>query len=76
MTPKDWWIVGFGLRCLTLLAVELAAFLFVVPTLFDLHSDAADAGAALIALVALVGGLVSVTALSRELASLTSDKDP
>jgi fluoride ion exporter CrcB/FEX len=76
MTPKDWWIVGFGLRCFTLLAVELGCFLFVVPTLFNLHSDAADAGAAVVALVGLVGGFASVTALSRELASLTSDKDP
>lgn len=76
MTSRDWWIVGFGLRCLTLLAVELGTFLFVVPTLFNLHSDAADAGAALVALVGLVGGLGSVTMLSREFTLLITDKDP
>jgi hypothetical protein len=75
MTSRDWWIVGFGLRCFTLLAVELATFLFVVPTLFNLHSDAADAGAAVIALVGLAGGMLSVSMLSREFTLLITDKD-
>ncbi len=54
---------------------ELACFAFVIPTLFNLHSDAADAAAALIALVALVAGFLSVTALTREFTLLLLDKD-
>lgn len=75
MRPLDLWLVGFGLRCLALLCAEAACFLFVVPTLFDLHRDAADALAALIALVALAGGSLWGLALSREGHALFSDKD-
>lgn len=66
MKSLDLWLAGFGLRCGALLAGELACFLFVVPTLFNLHSDLADFGAALIALVALAGGFLGGLALTRE----------
>jgi hypothetical protein len=66
MKSIDLWLVGFGLRCGALLVGEVACFLFVVPTLFNLHSDLADAGAALLAIVALAGGLLSTLALARE----------
>ncbi|WP_010184427.1 hypothetical protein [Sphingomonas sp. PAMC 26605] len=75
MKSLDLWLVGFGLRCAGLLVCELACFGFVIPTLFDLHSDVADVGAALIALVALVAGFLSVTALTREFTLLLLDKD-
>jgi hypothetical protein len=75
MKSSDWWLVGFGLRAFTLAVTELACFLFVIPTLFNLHSDAADAGAAVIALVAIVGGGLSVTSLSRELTALGGKND-
>ena len=71
----DWWLVGFGLRCLALLIVELGTFLFVVPTMFNLHSDLADAGAAIIALVALVAGFVGVVGLTREVSALIEDRE-
>ena len=67
MKSIDLWLVSFGLRCGALLIGELACFLFVVPTLFNLHSDLADAGAALLALVALAGGFLAAAALTREL---------
>jgi hypothetical protein len=67
MKSIDLWLVSFGLRCGALLIGELACFLFVVPTLFNLHSDLADAGAALLALVALAGGFLATAALTREL---------
>jgi hypothetical protein len=70
MKSSDWWLVSFGLRAFTLAVGELACFLFVIPTLFNLHSDAADAGAAVLALAAVLGGVVSVMGLSRELAAL------
>jgi hypothetical protein len=66
MKSLDLWLAGFGLRCGALLAGELACFLFVVPTFFNLHSDLADFGAAVLALVALAGGLLSGLALTRE----------
>ncbi|MGY2734192.1 hypothetical protein [Sphingomonas sp. UYP23] len=72
MKSLDLWLVGFGLRCAGLLVCELACFGFVIPSLFNLHSDAADVGAALIALVA---GFLSVTALTREFTLLLLDKD-
>ena len=75
MKSMDLWIVGFGLRCAGLLVCELACFAFVIPTLFNLHSDPADAAAALIALVALVAGFLSVTALTREFTLLLLAKD-
>lgn len=67
MKPFDVWLVLFGLRCGALVLGELAAFLFVVPTLFNLHSDLADVGAALIAVVALAGGFLWGAALGREM---------
>jgi hypothetical protein len=66
MKSFDLWLVGFGLRCAALLVGEVACFLFVVPTLFNLHSDLADAGAALLAIVALGGGSLLAIALTRE----------
>lgn len=75
MRPLDWWLVGFGLRCAVLLVAEVATLLFVVPTLFDLHRDAADAAAALIALVAIGGGVTAVHALTREVLLLLEDRD-
>ena len=75
MKSLDLWLVGFGLRCAGLLVCELACFAFVIPTLFNLHSDVADAAAALIALVALVAGFLSGMALTREFTALVLDKD-
>lgn len=66
MDPLDWWLVGFGLRCFALLVCEAVTWLFVVPTLFNLHSDMFDAFAALIALAALVGGTIGTVVLMRE----------
>jgi hypothetical protein len=66
MKSFDLWLVSFGLRCGALLIGEIACFLFVVPTLFNLHSDLADAGAALLAIVALTGGFLSAMTLTRE----------
>ena len=66
MKSFDLWLVSFGLRCGALLVGEIACFAFVVPTLFNLHSDLADTGAALIAIVALAGGYLSVASLDRE----------
>lgn len=73
MKSLDLWLVGFGLRCAGLLVCELACFGFVIPTLFNLHSDLANLGAALLALVALVAGFLSVTALTREFTLLLLD---
>ncbi|WP_375394444.1 hypothetical protein [uncultured Sphingomonas sp.] len=75
MQPLDTWLVGFGLRSLALLCLELGCFLFVVPTLFDLHSDLADAAAAILAIAALVGGFVGIVGLTREATALIRDKD-
>jgi len=75
MKSLDLWLVGFGLRCGALLVGEIACFLFVVPTLFNLHTDLADAGAAVLALVALVGGFLSGLMLSREFSSLLRSSD-
>ena len=75
MKSLDLWLAGFGLRCGALLAGELACFLFVVPTLFNLHSDLADFGAALIALVALAGGTLCGLALTREFHTLLGGSD-
>lgn len=66
MKSFDLWLVGFGLRCGALLVGEIACFAFVVPTLFNLHSDLADTGAALLAIVALAGGYLLAGTLSRE----------
>ena len=74
MTSSDWWWVGFGLRCLALVIGEIASWLFVVPTLFNLHRDAADAAAALIALAALIGGGLATLALTREARLMLEDK--
>ncbi len=49
--------------------------MFVIPTLFNLHSDLADLGAALIAIVALAGGFLAGAGLTRELDNLLKDKD-
>jgi hypothetical protein len=75
MKSLDLWLVGFGLRCFALLVGEIACFLFVVPTLFNLHSDLADAGAAVLALVALTGGFLSALALTREFTTLLRSSD-
>lgn len=75
MKSLDLWLVGFGLRCTALLVCELACFGVVIPMLFNLHRDAADAGAALIAIAALVAGFLSVRALTREVTLLLPDKD-
>lgn len=75
MRPLDMWLVGFGLRCGALLFLELAAFLFVVPTLFNLHSDLADLAAAVTAIGALVGGVIWGVSLTREMEALVSEKD-
>ncbi|HEX4738768.1 MAG TPA: hypothetical protein VH331_14515 [Allosphingosinicella sp.] len=66
MKSFDLWLVGFGLRCGALLVGEIACFAFVVPTLFNLHSDLADTGAALLAIVALAGGYLLTASLGRE----------
>jgi hypothetical protein len=66
MKSFDLWLVGFGLRCGALLVGEIACFAFVMPTLFNLHSDLADAGAAVLAVVALAGGYLSSASLGRE----------
>ena len=66
MKSFDLWLVGFGLRCGALLVGVIACFAFVIPTLFNLHSDLADAGAALLAIVALAGGYLSAVSLGRE----------
>lgn len=75
MTSFDLWLTGFGLRVVALVAAELGTFLFVLPTLFNLHSDLADAGAALLALAALVGGFLWGAQLTREGRRLIEDKD-
>jgi hypothetical protein len=67
MKPFDLWLVSFGLRCGALLLGEVACFLYVVPNLFDLHRDAADAAAAAVAIVALAGGYLLAASLTREL---------
>jgi len=66
MKSSDLWLVSFGLRCSALLVAELGCFLFVVPTLFNLHSDIATATAAFIVVLALVGGFLGGAALTRE----------
>jgi hypothetical protein len=66
MKSFDLWLVGFGLRCGALLVGEIACFAFVVPTLFNLHSDFADVGAAVLAIVALAAGYLSTASLGRE----------
>jgi hypothetical protein len=75
MKSLDLWLVSFGLRCCALLCAELACFLFVIPTLFNLHSDLANLGAALLAIVAIVAGFVSGAMLTREFQLLISDHD-
>lgn len=75
MKTLDLWLAGFGLRCGALLCAELACFLFVVPTLFNLHSDLADLSAAILALAALVGGFLLGASLTREFNYLFTDKD-
>jgi hypothetical protein len=75
MTSFDLWLTGFCLRAAALVAVELGSFLYVLPTLFNLHSDAADAGAAFLALIAIVGGLLWGAQLTREFRRLITDKD-
>ena len=75
MKSLELWLVGFGLRCAALLVCELTCFAFVIPTLFNLHSDAADAAAALLALVALIAGFLSGVMLTREFTALFLDKD-
>ncbi|HEX5184911.1 MAG TPA: hypothetical protein VFW19_17365 [Allosphingosinicella sp.] len=67
MKSFDLWLVGFGLRCGALLVGEIACFAFVVPTLFNLHRDLADIGAALLAIVAIAGGYLFAMSLGREL---------
>ena len=62
----DLWLVSFALRCAALVLVEIGCLLFVIPTLFNLHSDLADAGAAVLALACLVGGFLGGAALTRE----------
>jgi hypothetical protein len=66
MKSFDLWLVSFGLRCSALLLVEVGCFLFVIPTLFNLHSDLADLGAAVLAIIAVIGGLLGSAALTRE----------
>ncbi|WP_157219664.1 hypothetical protein [Flavisphingomonas formosensis] len=73
MKLLDLWLVGFGLRCCALLLCEVGSLLFVIPTLFNLHSDLADAGAAILAIVAIGGGFLWGSALSRELITLLAD---
>ena len=73
MKPFDLWLVGFGLRCGALLLLEIASFLFLIPTLFNLHSDLADAGAAVVALASLIGGFLCGASLSREWHLLLKD---
>jgi hypothetical protein len=75
MKLLDLWLVGFGLRCCALLLCEVGSLLFVVPTLFNLHSDLADAGAAILAIVAIAGGFLWGAALTRELATLLTDEN-
>ena len=75
LVRHHWWFVGFGLRCATLLVLELATFLNVVPTLFDLHRDSADVAAAILALAALAGGYLAVAALTREAQAVLTEKD-
>ncbi len=75
MKSLDLWLVGFGLRCGGLLVCALACFGFVIPTLFNLHNDLANVSAALLALVALVAGFLSVTALTREFTLLLLDSN-
>lgn len=75
MKSLDLWLVSFGLRCCALLFAELACFLFVIPTLFNLHSDIANVGAAILAIVAIVAGFLSGAMLAREFHHLISEKD-
>jgi hypothetical protein len=75
MKAFDLWLVSFGLRCGALLIGEIACFAFVVPTLFNLHSDLADVGAALAAIVALAGGTLAVASLNREFALIFRSED-
>ena len=72
MKPFDVWLVVFGLRCCALLILELAAFLFVIPTLFNLHNDLATFGAALIAVLAVAGGGLWGVVLTREVRQITN----
>jgi hypothetical protein len=53
----------------------VGSLLFVVPTLFNLHSDLADAGAAILAIIAIAGGFLWGAALTRELATLLTDEN-
>jgi hypothetical protein len=71
MKSLDLWLVGFGLRSLALLVIELACFGYVVPTLFNRHSDVADIGAAITAVLAVIGGVLGSLALTREFRALT-----
>jgi hypothetical protein len=75
MKSFDLWLVSFGLRCGALVIGELACFLFVVPTLFNLHRDAADAAAAVMGVVAIAGGFLCAATLTRELNLLLRSED-
>ncbi len=75
MKSLDLWLVSFGLRCSALLCMELACFLFVIPTLFNLHSDLADLVAALLAAFAIAAGFLSGAMLTREFQTLFSDQN-
>lgn len=75
MKSSDLWLVSFGLRCGALLVAELACFLFVVPTLFNLHRDLADVAAAVLAILAVIGGFLSAGALTREFNMLLKGRD-
>ncbi len=75
MKSSDLWLVGFGLRCCAMLFIELACFGYLIPTLFNLHSDAANVVAALIAVIALGGGYFATIALTREVASISEKND-
>ena len=74
MKSSDLWLVGFGLRCCAVLFIELASFAYLIPTLFNLHNDAANVVAALVAVMALGGGYVATVALTREMTS-SSEND-
>jgi hypothetical protein len=75
MKSLDLWLVSFGLRSGALVIGELACFVYVIPTLFNLHSDLADLGAVLIALAALVSGFLAGAALTREFDNLLKGND-
>ncbi|MFA5963670.1 MAG: hypothetical protein WC804_06600 [Sphingomonas sp.] len=75
MKSSDLWLVGFVLRCCAVLFIELASFAYLIPTLFNLHNDAANVVAALIAVIALGGGYLATITLGREIASSSEKMD-